>query len=1267
MNSADENSLPDIIIWKPFLDAAETLLTPNDLKEQAACLKQAVSRLFQVDCSFWFAHPLYPLPGEDDPDMVNPVSNLGELVQDVYGSKQPRFQDSDGVVFDSFASKQLISRACLPVISGNDLLGLLLVEAPQGKTISHQSLNSLGTFLSLCAMTMQIYRLTALKNWRFEQLSIVRQVSDRIASITDIDQLCKLITEEVQEKFQYYYVAIFTGGENANLLCRSSASSCHSHKNSTRIEVLLGQGIVGWVADHKEELLVEDVTNHPVYHFHESLPETRSEVALPLMIGDRLLGVLDVQSDKLQTFHGMDMVVLRTLADNIAIAIEGAHLFSGLNRRTEQIATVFDISHSLSSILDLDVLLDEVVQTIQQKFQYLQVNVYTVHTGRGKIIFRAGTGENIQAYRDAFLSFDMDDKEGILPWVAREGKTFISNDVLQDPKYRFPDFLISTARSEMSVPLSTGGEVVGILDIQSDRVNAFDENDRTLFEALSAGIATSIRNATLFRSEQFRRQVAESVRDIAGILSNGSSFEEFMDRILEKLQESLPCDAASIWLTSPDPKEDRFLTLAAVSGIKVDELRCNFQTRESAGRWIVEALNSDEPQIRNNNDPRGPLGEALGFQENYSAIAAPLRTGGETVGLLTLAHHQPDRYGSEARLITQTFAGYAAAAIQNNRLFASVREQAWISAVLLKVAEANKEVRTHTELAETTVRLIPELVGCSSCAVYYFNPPLNQYERKATHGFSSDALPARTFSHDHPAFVFTSSLPTPVPSFYSHGDFVLVPSNDAPSGVLIPLKNHGQIIGAFWVGSENRNGTFSKDTLQVLNGIGNQTSTAFENIRLIENQQQDAFVAAALLQVAQTVASKDELPAVLDSILDLMSILAGIDSAAFFLLNPDRKGFAPVTSSIGLDEEARRSMGTSLFPDDFPMLDLVVEKNTLLLAPLDTAHKSPMHWSNIKQIFRLKDAIRQRSPAGGWLVGIPLSGKGEVFGALLLLEKQVTGSMLEKRLDLLSGIARQAAMALQNDLLQDKKRENEKLQQEFQFARDIQQTFLPRKLPTIKGWDVASLWQPARQVGGDFFDLFFPQPDTFCAVIADVSDKGMPAALYMTVTRTLIRSFAQECLSAGQILKKVNDLLLQDNPSGMFVTVAIVLGNHQTGTIQYANAGHNPPLLRTPHGTIIELPRGQVALGVMENQEYADHSIEIERNSFFTLYTDGVTDTVSPNGESYSQKRLVRLITNIKMNKASILTAAIENDLIQFRAGLPSVDDITVLSLHRNQ
>jgi len=1261
-----EKHLPEKAGWKCFLETADTLLKKNSLIEQSDFFIGSIKEIFGFKCQYWFAHPFYPLPGEDNPALVNKSSDLDPLVMDTYSDHLPRFQSNLGTILTTISSDSQILKASIPLISGNDLLGILLVETSDSKELEHRKLEDLSALASLCAMSFQIYRLNILKSWRLEQLSIVREVSDQIATITNLDKLCEKVATAIQVKFQYYYVAIFTYRNETELVCRSCASMCKPNiAHPLEIRVKTGQGIIGWVAEHKNELFVEDVTNHPIYRYHESLPETRSEVALPLIIGERVLGVLDVQSNKPHSFHEMDLVVLRTLADNIAIAIEGAHLFSGLSRRTEQISTVYEISHSLSSILDLDLLLDKVVHTIQEKFNYLQVNIYTVHSGREKIIFRTGTGENIQEYQDAFLTFDINDDEGILPRVAREGKTIISNDVLHDPQYRFPDFVTSKARSEMSVPLITGGEITGILDIQSDQPGAFDENDRLLFEALSPGIATSIRNATLFRSEQFRRQVAESVRDVAGILSGESSVEELMDRILEKLQDSLPCDVASIWLTPIDTYSDRFLNLAAIRGAGTQKLKAAYQTADTAGHWIIEALNTGETRIRSINDPRGPLGEAMDFSNDYSAIAAPLRAGGVTVGLLTLAHHQPDRYGTEARLITQTFAGYAAAAIQNSRLYASMREQAWVSTVLLKVAETSKKVRTQSELAETIVNLIPELIGCSNCALYVFNASMNMLERKATCGFSSDALPAKAFSSNHPAFVFASRMTDPVPAYQTNGDFVLSPSKDASAGVVLALKNHEKILGLLWVGNENRDGAFSNDTLQVLKGIGNQTATAWENLRLLENQQQDAFIAAALLQVAQTVAGKDDLRSVLDGILGLLPILAGINTAAFFLLNSDGKGFSPVSSCIGFNADARRTFGTSLFPDDFPLLDLVVDRNIVLFSPVDSSHKSAIHWPNIKQIFRMKDAARQPAPDGGWLVGIPLSEKGETFGAMVLLEKPVTGSLLEKRMELLSGISRQAATAIQNDLLRDKKLENEKLQQEFRLARDIQHAFLPRHLPQIKGWDMDSLWQPARQVGGDFFDLFISGPDTFCAVIADVSDKGMPAALYMTVTRTLIRSFAQDCLCAGEILKKINNLLLQDNPSGMFVTLVILIANTKTGAIQYANAGHIPPILRTPEGTIIELPRGQMALGVMENQEYTDHLITMERNTFLTLFTDGVTDTLSPNGENYDQKRLIRLLSNTRLNKANALISAIENDLIQFRDGLPSPDDITVLTLHR--
>lgn len=1260
------NSLQVKSDWKQFLESAQNLLQKNSLQEQTNFLLSIIRDKFQVSGNFWFAHPLFPLPEEDAPAIIDENSAVSLLVKQSYTEHTNQFLLKTGDVAKTCLPESEITEACLPVLYGNNLLGVVEVKpVNSGGLLPKEVLTEISGFLSFCAMPMEIYRLTVLKNWRVEQLSIVRKISDRIANITDLNSLCSQVTEVVRERFSYYFVAIYICESSGELYCRSNASLDQSILTFSDIENRSNVGIIGWVSEHKKEMMVEDVYHHPVFQCHESLPKTRSEAAFPLMIGDRLLGVLDVQSDRLRAFHEMDLVVLRTLADNIAIAIEGARLFSGLNRKTEQITTVFDISHALSSILDFDILMNEVVKTIQQKNQYLQVNVYTVHTGRGKIIYRTGTGESSKAYKDAFLTFNIQDEKGILPWVAREGKTFLSNDILHEPLYRSPAFLESIARSEISIPLITGGEVVGILDIQSDQENAFDKNDIFFFEALSAGIATAIRNATLFRSEQFRRQVAESVRDIAGILSNSSSLEELIDQILEKLHESLPCDAASIWLTSQNADESLELIPAASHGIPIHRLSRIKLEEYSHENWIRNALDSDEPVIRSATDPRGILGDFLNLPEDYSAIAAPLRAAGETVGLIIMVHHQPGRYGTEARLITQTFAGYAASAIKNNQLFTSVKEQAWISTVLLKVTEVNRQTQSLDDLIQKTVNIIPELIGCSSCAIYLINQPLHVYERKAACGFEPNNQPARQLSGNHTALQFTHRSLKPIPVCYSRGDFSLSLRQGLPMGVVLPLVNREQVLGMIWVGTCQKDQPFSDENLKVLTGISNQTATAINNLILLENQRQDAYNTSALLQVAQTIALKNDLHSILDSVLDLLSDLAGIETAAIFLKNSDQPGYKPVSVHRGLSEKSLRSIETQIFPGDFSLLDMAMEEVDIRLAPLNTQQKVGLQWMKVKHLLKLKDAIQQKPHEGGWLVSVPLHEQGESLGVLVLIDKPESGNLLEKRLDLLSGIGRQVSLAIQNDRLQNELRENVKLQQEFQFARDVQQTFLPRELPNLHGWDISHLWEPASQVGGDFFDIFIPQTDTFYAVIADVSDKGMPAALYMAVTRTLIRSFAQENLTPGEILSRVNDLLLQDNPAGMFVTATVVLGNCSTGVITYANAGHNPPILFENSSEAMELPRGQIALGVLENQSFQDHTIEIQPNSYLILYTDGVTDTLSPSGAEYSLKGLKHLIASGNFRKASHFTGALERDLTQFRAGLSCVDDLTVLALHR--
>jgi serine phosphatase RsbU (regulator of sigma subunit) len=305
------------------------------------------------------------------------------------------------------------------------------------------------------------------------------------------------------------------------------------------------------------------------------------------------------------------------------------------------------------------------------------------------------------------------------------------------------------------------------------------------------------------------------------------------------------------------------------------------------------------------------------------------------------------------------------------------------------------------------------------------------------------------------------------------------------------------------------------------------------------------------------------------------------------------------------------------------------------------------------------------------VLAFPLSVKGTVLGVMMVEETEPTPDepsyyIRQRRLEILTGITQQAAMAIQNDRLQSEVVERERLEREMQLARQIQKTFLPQKLPELPGWEVAARWQPARQVGGDFYDIFELQGNRLGLVIADVADKGMPAALFMTLVRTLIRAAVHDDDSPAAVLNHVNRLLLPDTQNGMFVTVVYAVLSTDTGRLIYANAGHNLPLrVRTDHRQVELLSRGGMALGVLEDVGIQDQTIDLEEGDCLILYTDGVTEAFSPTDEMFGEERLHEVLTRASPMTGIEALDAIENAVAEFIADLPQPDDITLVAVRR--
>ncbi len=241
----------------------------------------------------------------------------------------------------------------------------------------------------------------------------------------------------------------------------------------------------------------------------------------------------------------------------------------------------------------------------------------------------------------------------------------------------------------------------------------------------------------------------------------------------------------------------------------------------------------------------------------------------------------------------------------------------------------------------------------------------------------------------------------------------------------------------------------------------------------------------------------------------------------------------------------------------------------------------------------------------------------------------------------------------------------QKIESELMIAKDIQMSILPKIFPPFPERDEIDIYAhmtPAREVGGDFYDFYFVGENQLCFLVGDVSDKGVPASLFMAVSKTLIKAVAGTGLAPGEILEKVNKDLCDGNDNCMFVTVFIGFLNLKTGELQYSNAGHNPPVYKSNDKCDFIKDKPSPPLGAFEEANYKTYSKTLMQNDALFLYTDGVTEAMNENSTLYGEQRLLDTLKNCNSNSYEAIkniTISIEN----FVNDAPQSDDITMLYL----
>lgn len=246
--------------------------------------------------------------------------------------------------------------------------------------------------------------------------------------------------------------------------------------------------------------------------------------------------------------------------------------------------------------------------------------------------------------------------------------------------------------------------------------------------------------------------------------------------------------------------------------------------------------------------------------------------------------------------------------------------------------------------------------------------------------------------------------------------------------------------------------------------------------------------------------------------------------------------------------------------------------------------------------------------------------------------------------------------------------EKQRLESELDLARSIQLGMLPKQID-CPGYELTGMMLPAKEVGGDFYDFFRVGEDKLCLVVADVSGKGVGAALFMTVAKMVIKTAAQtNHVAVDELLSIANNLLCQDNPADLFVTAYIGIMNIETGEIAYACAGHNPPVILHADGTAEFIPvKPKLPLAGMEGMKYPSQQTQLLEGETFVLYTDGVTEATNKENELYGDARLLNAVKNLQGSPIQEVIKGVKADVDIFVAEAPQFDDITLVAVRRTK
>jgi GAF domain-containing protein/ActR/RegA family two-component response regulator/anti-sigma regulatory factor (Ser/Thr protein kinase) len=563
----------------------------------------------------------------------------------------------------------------LPLSVGQRILGIAGLGILAEHRLDLEKLNLCRSVTSQTAIAIENAQLYEYLKQRMNEIYTIYNVGQSLSTILDLDQLLDEILRAIVGSFGYLDCAILLVDDKTNEL-HVKASRGFPEDLIQNLRLKIGkEGIAGWVAHTGQSLVVGDVSKDPRYI--KAIEECKSEVAIPLKLKDRVIGVLDAESDRFFAFTPKDVRILSQLASQIAIAIENSRLFQEEKKRSLQLALINDVGRKVVSTLDLDRLLQRVIEGIQINFKYNHVSLFLMDESSDELVLKTYLGEDGGSVQEGLrLKVGV----GMVGWTAKSKKTFCSHDVSQEPKY-IP--AIPQTKSALSVPLKSGQKVLGVLDVESFRINAFDDQDVAVLETLADFLATAMNNVKLYEetkkkahrlalTDQINRAISSTL-DLEGIFKIVS---EELKRVVEYHRISL-----SFWRPEQHSFEAELIFCEGQespslrpesSGSKIKGGKRMYLADETTMYEVVQTKKPYYVSTLSLENCVKSMDRLIFSEGTRSYILVPILSDEQVIAVVSLESKKAHGFESEQIELLNSLSRHLSVAIKNARLFSDL-------------------------------------------------------------------------------------------------------------------------------------------------------------------------------------------------------------------------------------------------------------------------------------------------------------------------------------------------------------------------------------------------------------------------------------------------------------------------------------------------------------------------------------------------------------------------------------------------------------------